>query len=91
MSKVAAVLPLLDMATKVERLLEADREWGLVVRRAKKQSVDFAVGSARNDVLDSKPGLLPWHGVRSLGVSVQEWLVNCEGQALDGGDGDAKG
>jgi hypothetical protein len=34
----------------------------LVVRRAEKESVDSAVGFARDDVPDGEPGLLPRHG-----------------------------
>jgi hypothetical protein len=43
-------------------LFETDPETGLIVRGTKKQGVDSAIGSARDDVLDGEPGLLPWHG-----------------------------
>jgi hypothetical protein len=50
------------VAAEVEGLLETDPERGLIVRGTKKQSVDSAVGFARDDVLNGEPALLPWYG-----------------------------
>ena len=56
------LLALLHVPAKVEGLSETDPERGLIVCGTKKQSVDSAVGFARDDVLNGEPGLLPWHG-----------------------------
>ncbi len=74
-------LALLHMAAKVERLLKADPERGLVVRRAEEQGIDSAVGFARDDILDAEPRLLPRHGaaLQLLDEALGDRLDKCRG------------